>query len=109
MPKVQISAARFSSLLANRNLTPADVAERANTRVRPDELASSDLDVEFENLLVLAKLFKRPSSYLLVDKAEQFPDAGDDNRTLGLPPATWRVDTAPRTRSTGIMKVPARR
>lgn len=82
MPKVQISAARFSSLLANRNLTPAAVAERAKTRVKPDELANSDLDVELEDLLVLAKLFKRPWSYLLVDEAELFPDAGDDNRTF---------------------------
>lgn len=85
MPKVQVSAARFSSLLANRTLTPADVAALANTGVRPDELAISDLDVVFEDLLVLAR-FKRPWSYLLVDEAEQFPGAGDDNRTLGLPP-----------------------
>jgi hypothetical protein len=77
MPKVPKSAAaRFSSLLANRNLTPADVAERAKTPIRPDELANSDLDVEFEDLLVLAKLFKRPWSYLLVDEAEQFPRRG---------------------------------
>jgi Zn-dependent peptidase ImmA (M78 family) len=103
MPKVQVSAARFSSLLANRNLTPADVAERANTRVRPDELAISDLDVEFEDLLVLAKLFKRPWSYLLVDEAEQFPDAGDDNRTFDNQKAALSPDLLVELQAADLM------
>lgn len=82
MPKVRVSAARFGSLLSNRNMTPADVAERTKTEVRPDELAVTDLDVELDDVLALAKMFKRPWSYLLIDEAEEFPTAGSDNRTF---------------------------
>lgn len=82
MPKVRISAVRFSSLLANRNLTPADVASRSKTRVSAGLLVAEDQDVDFDDLVALAKLFKRPWSYLLIDEAEALPDAGTDNRTF---------------------------
>jgi Zn-dependent peptidase ImmA (M78 family) len=82
MPKVRISAARFGSILKNRNLTPADVAERVQTAVSPDELATSDMEVSLDDLLVLSRLFKRPWSYLLIDDAEAYPSAGSDNRTF---------------------------
>lgn len=82
MPKVRISAARFGSLLTNRNMTPADVAERVKTAISPDALARADMDVEFADVLALAKLFKRPWSYLMIDEAEAYPAAGSDNRTF---------------------------
>lgn len=82
MPKVRISATRFGSLLANRNMTPDDVAERVKTVVSPDSLAGADLDVDFADVLALAKMFKRPWSYLLIDEAERYPSAGSDNRTF---------------------------
>lgn len=82
MPKVRISSARFGSLLANRNMTPADVSERVKTAIAPDALANADMDVEFADVVALAKLFKRPWSYLLIDEAEQYPSAGSDNRTF---------------------------
>ncbi|GAA0197361.1 XRE family transcriptional regulator [Cytobacillus oceanisediminis] len=82
MPKVRISAARFGSLLTNRHLTPADVAERVKTDVSLDDLAGSDLDVELTDVVALAKVFKRPWSYLLIDEPEEFPSAGSDNRTF---------------------------
>lgn len=82
MPKVRISAVRFSSLLANRNLSAADVASRSKTQVSADLLVAEDQDVEFDDLVALAKLFKRPWSYLLIDEAEAPPDAGTDNRTF---------------------------
>lgn len=63
-------------------MTTADAAERAKTDVRPDELATTDLDVDLADLLALAKLFKRPWPYLLIDEPEQFPSAGSDNRTF---------------------------
>jgi len=81
MPKVRISAARFGSMLTNRNMTPADVADRGDTTINPDSLANADMDVDFDDVLTLAKLFKRPWSYLLIDEAERYPDAGSDNRT----------------------------
>jgi Zn-dependent peptidase ImmA (M78 family) len=81
MPKVRMSAERFSSLLTNRNMTLDMVAGRVATSVRPHELALVDQDVEFEDLVKLAAVFSRPWSYLLIDAAEVFPDAGSDNRT----------------------------
>ncbi|MER7557339.1 ImmA/IrrE family metallo-endopeptidase [Nocardioides sp. NPDC126508] len=82
MPRVRISATRFSSLLVNRNLTPADVASRCKAQVRADLLAVEDQDIDFDDLVALAKLFKRPWSYLLIDEPEVLPDAGTDNRTF---------------------------
>lgn len=82
VPRVRISAARFSSLLANRNLTPSDIASRVNTQVQPDVLAAADQDVDFDDVVALAKLFKHPWSYLLIDEAEEPPKAGSDNRTF---------------------------
>lgn len=82
MPTVRISAARFHSLLANRNLSPDDIAARTKTSVDPGALAGSDLDVEFADVEALAKVFKRPWSYLLIDEPEPVPDTGTDNRTL---------------------------
>lgn len=82
MAKVRISAARFSSLLANRNLSPDDIAARVKTGVSPHELASTDIDVEFADLIALSKEFGRPWSYLLIDETEHYPSTGRDNRTF---------------------------
>lgn len=57
------------------------VAERATTSVRPHDLAVEDQEVEFDDLVKLAKVFSRPWSYLLIDAAEVYPSAGSDNRT----------------------------
>jgi Zn-dependent peptidase ImmA (M78 family) len=82
MPKVRVSAERFRSLLANRHMTVAEIADSTVLGIRVEDLERSDQHVEFADLEVLASIFKRPWSYLLVDEAEQFPDAGDDNRTF---------------------------
>lgn len=82
MATVRVSTVRFRSLLANRRMNANDVAERVATVVSPHALTSTDQDVEFDDLVALAKLFKRPWSYLLIDDAETFPEAGSDNRTF---------------------------
>lgn len=81
MPRVRISAARFSSLLANRNMTPDMVVQRVTTVVRPDDLAATDQDVDFDDLLALAKVFSHPWSSLLIDEPEVLR-RGSDNRTF---------------------------
>jgi len=81
MPKVRIAAVRFQSLLANRNMTADMVAAKVTTSVRPHEILHEDREVEFEDLIELAKVFSRPWSYLLIDAAEVYPDTGSDNRT----------------------------
>lgn len=91
MPKVRISAERFRSLLANRNMTPDTLSARVTTAVRPHDLTSADHEVEFEDLVKLAKAFSRPWSYLLIDAAEEYPSTGSDNRTY----ANQRVALSP--------------
>jgi Zn-dependent peptidase ImmA (M78 family) len=103
MPKVRISALRFRSLLDNRRLTAAEVAGRVATAVRVADLAEADQDVEFEDLEALAKLFKRPWSYLLLDEAEQFPDAGDDNRTFANQRAALSPDLMAELEAADLM------
>jgi Zn-dependent peptidase ImmA (M78 family) len=91
MPKVRVSAVRVGSLLANRNMDADALAERVTTVVRPHDLLIADQDVEFEDLVKLAKVFGRPWSYLLIDEAEVYPKAGSDNRTY----ANQRVSLSP--------------
>lgn len=81
MPKVRVSAERFRSLLANRNMTADMLSAKVSTAVRLHDLALADHEVEFEDLVKLAKVFSRPWSYLLIDAAEVYPSAGSDNRT----------------------------
>lgn len=57
------------------------VAGRVRTDVRPHDLAVADQDVEFDDLVKLAKVFSRPWSYLLIDAPEVYPSTGSDNRT----------------------------
>ena len=76
-----MSCARFQSLLTNRNMTADAVTERATTVVRPHDLLRADQDVELDDLVALAKVFKRPWSYLLIDTAEVYPSTGSDNQT----------------------------
>jgi len=62
-------------------MTADAVAERTATAVRPHDLLRADQDVEFDDLVALAKVFKRPWSYLLIDTPEVYPSTGSDNRT----------------------------
>lgn len=57
------------------------VAAKVTITVRPHELLHEDQEVEFEDLIQLAKVFSRPWSYLLIDAAEVYPNTGSDNRT----------------------------
>jgi hypothetical protein len=91
MSKVRVSAVRIRSLLANRNMDADALALRATTSVHPRDLVGSDQAVEYEDLVKLAKVFARPWSYLLIDAAEVYPDAGSDNRTY----ANRRVSLSP--------------
>lgn len=81
MARIHVSAARFSSMLANRHKTAAQVATEVPTAVSLLALETTDTEVEFADLQALAKYFKKPWSYLLQDEAEVFPNLGQDNRT----------------------------
>ncbi|MGY2746222.1 ImmA/IrrE family metallo-endopeptidase [Arthrobacter sp. UYCu723] len=82
MSRITVSAARFRSMLANRNWTADGVAASVTTEVDLRVLASQDQEVGFQDLQTIAKHFKRPWSYLLCDDEEQFRDLGQDNRTF---------------------------
>jgi Zn-dependent peptidase ImmA (M78 family) len=83
MAKVTVSANRVSSMLANRNRSLVDLEEHVVLSTDPLVLVSRDTEVAFGDLLALAKYFKRPWSYFLVDEEEAFKSAGMDNRSKG--------------------------
>lgn len=57
------------------------VADRITTSSLPYDLLEADQDVEFDDVVELAKVFSKPWSYLLIDAVEIYPSAGSDNRT----------------------------
>jgi hypothetical protein len=50
----RLSAARFRSLLANRNMSVEDVSAAVSMRVSISDLVSRDLEVEFQDIQALA-------------------------------------------------------
>lgn len=82
MSRVVVSAARFRSLLANRNIEISEAAERCQTIADLEALAQNDQELSFSDVEKLAALISRPWSYLLIDEPEAAPDFGQDNRTF---------------------------
>lgn len=82
MPKVVVSAKRFASMLANRNLELRHFSDGLQVQVDLERLVTEDLQIEFDDVLELAKRFKRPWPYLLADVEEQPPRHIRDNRTF---------------------------
>ena len=81
MASVVVSAARFRSLLANRNKEVEQVSHEIETQADLGLLAEADTEILFEDLEVLARYFKRPWPYLLLDEPECFANLGQDHRT----------------------------
>ena len=69
-------------MLANRNKSVSDVAADVPLSVDLSVLVATDTELLFEDLVALGKHFKRPWSYLLIDEAEVFDSAGQDNRSF---------------------------
>lgn len=70
MGTVSVSAQRMSSMLSNRNRTPADLAAATTLTLDPGACVAEDSALTFEDLIHLGKFFKRPWSYLLIDAPE---------------------------------------
>jgi Zn-dependent peptidase ImmA (M78 family) len=84
-------------------MTADDVASAVQTSVDPHVLAEQNQEVEFEDLKDLAKLFKRPWSYLLCDEEERFPDLGQDNRTFANQRVPVSVDLIAEFEASGLI------
>lgn len=82
MAHVIVSSARFASMLANRSMEPAHFAVGLKADIDVDLLARETQELDFEVVLALAKRFKRPWPYLLIDTAEVEGKHRRDNRTL---------------------------
>lgn len=82
MAEVTVSAARLKSLFSNRHKDVADVSEQISLKTNLLEATVQDTSIPFEDLEILAKYFKKPWSYLLIDKPEVIPKFGHDNRTV---------------------------
>lgn len=70
-------------MLANRNRSVSDAVVEVKLSVSPDALAGAAPELSYDDLVALAKHFKRPWSYLLIDEPEVFDTAGQDNRSFG--------------------------
>lgn len=81
---VRVSSVRIDSMLRNRGQDASALSSVGNGDLAG--LALEDRDVPFEDLLLLAKHFKRPWPYLLVDAAEVWRAQTRDHRTLGNSP-----------------------
>jgi Zn-dependent peptidase ImmA (M78 family) len=80
MAAVEVSSARFRSLLENRNRTVDDIATSVTTTCDLLELAQADLMVELDDVEAIAKFFARPWPYLLIDEPESRLSIGRDHR-----------------------------
>lgn len=69
-------------MLHNRGMTAAQFTDGLVADIDVDRLSIFDADIEFEVLLALARRFKHPWPYLLVDEPEQAVRHGVDNRTV---------------------------
>ena len=61
-------------LLATRNLTADVIEERVTTPVGSHDLGAEYQEVEFDDLVKLAKVSSRPWSYLLIDAGRGLPE-----------------------------------
>jgi Zn-dependent peptidase ImmA (M78 family) len=82
MAEVTVSAARLKSLFDNRHKDVVAASKQLSLKTNLVEATISDTSIPFEELEVLAKYFKKPWSYLLIDKPEVIPNFGHDNRTV---------------------------
>ena len=77
---VLISSNRMRSLLRNRGQSASVLASIGGDNLAT--LATEDQEVGFDDLLILAKHFKRPWPYLLLDAEEEWRATTRDHRTL---------------------------
>ena len=78
---VPVSAVRIASMLRNRGQSSQDLADLSGKDLT--SLATEDAEVSFMDLITLAKHFKRPWPYLLVDEVEEWRAHTHDHRTMG--------------------------
>jgi Zn-dependent peptidase ImmA (M78 family) len=82
MAEVTVSAVRLKSLFDNRHKDVAAVNKQLSLKTSLVEATVKDTSISFEELEVIAKFFKKPWSYLLIDTPEVIPKFGHDNRTV---------------------------
>lgn len=80
MAQVQVSSARFVSLLTNRNRNVDDIVAAVACACDLRALAEQDIEVELADLEAIGKFFSRPWPYLLIDDPEPAPSIGRDHR-----------------------------
>ena len=82
MASVLVSAARFRSMVVNRRWDVEKLARELDTQADLVALTRADAELTMRDLELLAKRFKRPWPYLLIDEEERFPSLGQDHRTF---------------------------
>lgn len=81
MAKIIVSSSRIRSMLTNRHKDALQVRNEMNLKADLVAIVNQDTEVEFSDIEMIAKYFKKPWSYLLIDDVEVFPKKDQDNRT----------------------------
>lgn len=81
MAKTTVSSIRIKSMLTNRNKDIDQVKSELGLRADLATIVKQDTELDFGDIQAIAKYFKKPWSYLLIEDAEVFPKKDQDNRT----------------------------
>lgn len=68
-------------MFANRNKKLEEVKKELKLSADLAVAVKQDTELEFTDIQAIAKYFKKPWSYILIESAEVFPNKGQDNRT----------------------------
>lgn len=82
MAEITVSAERLQSMFDNRHKEITEVKKELNLKCDLNKVVLNDSVISFEDLEAIARYFKKPWSYLLIDEKELMPKFGHDNRTV---------------------------
>lgn len=82
MAEIMVSAERLQSMFDNRHKEITEVKKELKLKCDLNKVVENDSVISFEDLTTIAKFFKKPWSYLLIDEKENMPKFGHDNRTI---------------------------
>ncbi|UTX51446.1 ImmA/IrrE family metallo-endopeptidase [Candidatus Saccharibacteria bacterium TM7i] len=93
MASIIVRSKLISSMVKNRRANSEDIDAELNLKSTSiAELLAEDRDVDFKDIQSIAKYFKKPWSYLLLEHEETMPTIGRDHRTVRNVEASFSSD-----------------
>jgi Zn-dependent peptidase ImmA (M78 family) len=82
--KTKISSKLIKSMVVNRHKSTASIDDKLKLKTTTiSALCENDQEVEYGDILKMAKYFKKTWSYMLLDREEILTNLGEDHRTHG--------------------------